>query len=174
MGFWVSFVLVRGQRSVLEWPALAEYEDSLGHEEQHGPWLLARFEGGDLEGHGEALIPDLAQESGAPALMGFVLDSDAVELDACSASGGYWRACLVRNVMRGYCEDDDSDFGVYLLPSAAVAAAASWAKDAGLTSQLPALETVFAVEEAEMFEAENVFFDLLRALGLVHGQFKVG
>jgi hypothetical protein len=92
------------------------------------------------------------------------MDSDTVIVEGFSVVGGFWRACLVREAMRGYCEDE-GDFSAYLPAGAAAAAAAGWAVEAGLVPDRVELEAVFAVEEVDLF-AEELFFTMLRCLGL--------
>jgi len=165
MGFWGSFVLARAeQESLLDLPPVTSRSEGLEEEVRLGDWRLGRFEGPELAQDAGALLADLVAATGAPALTAFVLDSDAVVVDGLSAAGP-WRACLAREAMRGYCEDDGEDFGIYPSATAAAAAAADWAREAGCTPDEQFLERVFATDEADLF-AEDLFTSLLQALGL--------
>lgn len=169
MGFWGSFVVCRAAVPLPELTAVADRSEGIEDLQSYPDgWQVGQYSGPELAHDATALLTEVAAETGAPALTGFVLDSDAIVVEAYSKPRGYWRACLVRQAMQGYCEDDGEDFhAVYLTPDQATTAALGWALDAGLTPDPAAVHTVFQVEEVEMF-AEGLFFDLLKALGIMH------
>ncbi|MFD3620821.1 hypothetical protein ACFWWT_37430 [Streptomyces sp. NPDC058676] len=166
MGFWGSFVVCRSEIPLDGLQAVVERHDGIDeHEHRPGGWQIGRYPGPELADDGPPLLADLAEETGAPALVGFVLDSDTVFVEGHSAGGGYWRACLVRAAAEAYCEDDEEDFDAeFPFPEAAARAAAAWAREAGLTPDPAGLLEVFAVEDADF--AEELFFRLLEKLGV--------
>ncbi|MFJ4693294.1 hypothetical protein [Streptomyces sp. NPDC088766] len=166
MGFWGSYVVCRSQTPLDGIHAVVERHDGIDeHEHRPGGWQIGRCPGPELADDGPALLAELADETGAPALTGFVLDSDTVFVEGFSAGGGHWRACLVREAAEAYCEDDEEDFDAeFPPPEAAAHAAAVWAREAGLLPDPSGLLEVFAVEDA--FFAEELFFRLLDLLGI--------
>ncbi|MED7822750.1 hypothetical protein [Streptomyces chiangmaiensis] len=149
------------------WPLteIERHDGIAAHEHRPGGWRIGRYPGPELADDGPALLAELAEETGAPALTGFVLDSDAVFVEGLSARAGHWRARLVREAAEAYCEDDDEDFDAeFPRPEAAARTAAAWAKEAGLAPDPSGLLEVFAVEGAAF--AEELFFRLLCELGI--------
>ncbi|MGW1213627.1 hypothetical protein ACWD5F_28830 [Streptomyces sp. NPDC002499] len=166
MGFWGSYVVCRSTTPLDGIQAVVERLDGIDeHELRPGGWQIGRYPGPELADEGPVLLPELTEETGAPALIGFVLDSDTVFVEGFSTEGGYWRACLAREAAEAYCEDDDEDFEAeFPPPGEAARAAAVWARDAGLTPDPPGLLAVFAVEDSD--SAEELFFRLLDVLGV--------
>jgi hypothetical protein len=109
----------------------------------------------------------LARETGAPALFGYVMDSDCVAVEAAAPDSGVWTACLARQAMAGYVGGED-ELGVddyFLEPADAAARAVSWAAEAGhAISAEPLLEVLTADPDPL---AENLFFQFLDRLGVV-------
>ncbi|MCX5557280.1 hypothetical protein [Streptomyces sp. NBC_00038] len=170
MGFWGSFVVCRSEAPLDGLSAVIERHDGMQEHWRRaggraGGWQVGQYSGPDLADDASALVAELAGETGAPALTGFVLDSDAVHVEGFSVAGGHWKACLVREATEAYCEDDDEDFDAEF-PSAEAAAhtAAAWASEAGRTPDLPGLVEVFAQEDSDL--AEELLFRLLDELGV--------
>ncbi|MET7743249.1 hypothetical protein [Streptomyces sp. NPDC005385] len=166
MGFWGSYVVCRSATPLDDIPAVVKRHDGIDeHELRSGGWQIGRYAGPELADEGPVLLPELTEETGAPALTGFVLNSDTVFVEGFSAGGGHWRACLVREAAEAYCEDDDEDFDhEFPPPEEAAHAAAVWAREAGLLPDPSGLLGVFAVEDTDF--AEELFFRLLDLLGI--------
>ena len=167
MGLWGSFVVGRAAVPLPELTAVAERSEGIeDHQSYADGWQVGQYPGPELAHDAAALLTEVAAETGAPALTGFVLDSDTIVVEGYSEPHGYWRACLVRHAMQGYCEDDGEDFdAVYPTPEQATGAALRWAGDAGLTPDPDAVRETFQVEQVDLF-AEGLFFELLHALGI--------
>lgn len=169
MGFWGAYVVCRSETPLDDLQAVIERHDGVDeHEHRPGGWQIGRYPGPELADESPAMLAELAEEAGAPALTGFVLDSDTVFVEGCSSTGGHWRACLAREAAEGYCEDDDEDFDAeFPLPEPAAQAAATWAREAGLTPDPSGLLATFAEEDSDF--AEELFFRLLDQLGIGGG-----
>ncbi|MCG7205848.1 hypothetical protein [Streptomyces arenae] len=166
MGFWGSYVVCRSETPLDGLQAVVERHDGIDeHEHRPGGWQIGRYPGPELADEGPGMLAELAAETRAPALTGFVLDSDTVFVEGFSARAGHWRACLAREAAEAYCDDDDEDFAAEFPPAEAAArAAAAWAREAGLTPDPPGLLAVFAVADTDW--AEGLFFRLLDLLGI--------
>ncbi|MFI6932949.1 hypothetical protein [Streptomyces sp. NPDC050287] len=108
----------------------------------------------------------LAEETGRPAIVGFVMDSDCVVIEAADSSNGAWTACLGPKAMAGYLAAEGQQLEDWMLtPEQAATHAVNWAH---LTGRLVAREPLAEVfqKEADPF-AEDLFFTLLERLSLV-------
>lgn len=117
----------------------------------------------DIEAEGLALA--LTEETGKPALVGFVMDSDCVVIEAADSSNGAWTACLSPKAMAGYLAEDGQQLEDFMLtPEQAAEHAAIWAALTGNQVAVAPLTDIFQ-READPF-AEDLFFTLLRGLSL--------
>ncbi|MGV9937517.1 hypothetical protein ACWDY4_44705 [Streptomyces olivaceoviridis] len=118
----------------------------------------------DIEADDLALA--LAEETGKPALVGFVMDSDCVVIEAADSGNGAWTACLSPKAMAGYLAEDGQQLEDWMLtPEQAAEHAVTWARSAGRQVALAPLVEIFQ-KEANPF-AEELFFTLLGRLSLV-------
>ncbi|MCU1681920.1 MAG: hypothetical protein JWQ81_2659 [Amycolatopsis sp.] len=165
MGFWGTFVTCRTDSALTDLRAIAMRSEGLDYQwRTKNGWQVGQYDRLELGDDAPAMLADLAAETGHPTLCAFVLDSDAIQIDGFSENG-HWRACLARESMRDYCEDDDEDFDfVFLPPETAVKQAARWSDNAGYGPNLVGLRAVFSTEEA-VSAAEDLFFELLEHLG---------
>jgi hypothetical protein len=112
----------------------------------------------------------LARETGgAPALFGYVMDSDCVVVEAAAPESGAWTTCLGRAAMAGYLGAGDEGLTVedyFLEPDDAAERAVAWAAEAGHEVNAESLIDVLTAEADPL--AENLFFRLLDRLGVVH------
>lgn len=112
----------------------------------------------------------LARETGAPALFGYVMDSDCVVVEAAAPESGGWTTCLARGAMAGYLGTEDGltveDY--FLEPHDAAERAVAWAAEAG-RGALPekVLEVLATEPDPSAPLAENLLFRLLDRLGVV-------
>ncbi|RFU87465.1 hypothetical protein DY218_06490 [Streptomyces triticagri] len=161
MGFWGYYVVGRSERPLAELDALSAVRDGIAlHEQRAGGWQIW-----------EAAVPDvgsmskLAQETGAPALFGFVMDSECVAVEAAGPESGAWNACLDREAMSGYLSAEGKEPDDLFLPAAdAAERAAGWSAEAGLTADPTRLTTVLTSPADP--SAELLFFRFLDHLGL--------
>jgi hypothetical protein len=167
MGFWGSLVVCRSEADMGALSALADRDEGLEqHHRRLSGWQVGQYPGPHLADDAAAMLPEVAVESGNPVLLGFVLDSDAVAVEGFSTEGGHWRACLARESVREYWEDDDEEFeDVFLSPEAAALKGVQWAQAVGLTADFEQLVEVFRVESVD-YAAELLFYDLLERLGV--------
>ncbi|SOD84264.1 hypothetical protein [Streptomyces sp. Ag109_G2-15] len=118
----------------------------------------------DIEADDLALA--LAEETGKPALVGFVMDSDCVVIEAADSTNGAWTACLSPKAMAGYLAEDGQQLEDWMLaPEQAAEHAVNWARLTGRQVAMAPLVEVFQ-KEADPF-AEDLFFTLLGSLSLV-------
>lgn len=152
VGFYGSVILARSSVRLDDLNAIVDRDDDLITmvDYQLG-WKLGEILGEVLERDAEAFLRDLTAETGRPAMTGYVWGSDCVDLKALAPRSGFWRACLVPVVAAGYAKDElGLEFEeTFLPPELAVARAANWAWEAGLTPDLQGLEAVFALQEVD-------------------------
>ena len=166
MGLWGSFILGRADRPLLALHALEQYGGRLKRcEERQGGWQVWLLSGEPVLDDPKPLLADLTKETGAPALTGFVMDSDCVAVEALGRTGGLWRACLDRESMAAYLAEDGQQVDDWFLqPGDAAARAVGWAAEAGYAVAVEPLLEVLK-DEADPF-AEDLFFEFLTRLGL--------
>jgi hypothetical protein len=165
MGFWGSLVLCRPGGDLSEVHAIVSRDESVMEiARPGGDWRIGQCEDTALIEDAEAFLRDLVAESGAPAVLGYVLDSDCVDLVAMGAASGVWRSCLNREAMRAYDEGYLLDESI-LRAEAAAERAAQWAAEADLQPNRPLLLSVFS-RTGEILFAESLFFELVDALGV--------
>ncbi|MCM1937999.1 hypothetical protein NC239_07185 [Streptomyces sp. G3] len=191
MGYWGYFVVGRAERPLAELEALAGAGDMTLRQSAPGGWQVWEFPGGDGD---VGNMNDLAGQTGAPALFGYVMDSDCVVVEAAAPESGAWTTCLARTAMAGYlgAERDGLTLEDYFLePRDAAERAVAWAAEAGCAANAGELAEVLADDpgsgpapgaEAEAGAeaggapglgadsgpvAENLFFRFLDRLGVV-------
>ncbi|MGW3495079.1 hypothetical protein [Streptomyces sp. NPDC001020] len=170
MDYWGYYIVGRSERPLAELGALAGAQDMTLLRRAPGGWQVWRYPSGDGS---IGSMNALAEETGAPALFGYVMNGDCVAVEAAAPRSGAWTACLVRGAMAGYVAGGSGDEGLglddyFLPPRDAAERAVGWAAEAG--------HEVAAGQVAEVLEAgpgpdgegaESLFFDLLDRLGVV-------
>ncbi len=173
MGYWGYYVVGRAERPLAELDALPGAADMVLSRSAPGGWQVWEFPGGDGD---IGNMNDLAGQTGAPALFGYVMDSDCVVVEAAAPESGAWTTCLVRSAMAGYlgAERDGLTLEDYFLePRDAAERAVAWAAEAGHEADAARLTEVLAAEPdaeaagGERPVAENLFFHFLDRLGVV-------
>jgi hypothetical protein len=165
MGYWGYFVVGREQRPLAELDALSGAEGMTLRERAPDGWQVWEYPSGDA---GIASMNDLAAETGAPALFGYVMDSACVVVEAAAPHSGAWTTCLARAATArhlGAGEDGPSLEDYFLEPADAAERAVAWAAEAGNEVNAGALLDVLTAEADSL--AENLFFRLLDRLGVV-------
>lgn len=166
MGYWGYFVVGRGERPLAELDALAGTAGGMTlHTSAPDGWQVWEYPGGQGD---IGNMNDLARETGAPALFGYVMDSDCVVVEAASPESGAWTTCLARANMAGHLEGQREGLTLedyFLEPSDAAERAVFWAEEAGRTASADDLAEVLTADPDPM--AENLFFRLLDRLGVV-------
>ncbi|MFF0104591.1 hypothetical protein [Streptomyces hirsutus] len=99
MGYWGYFVVGRDERPLAERDALAGARGMTLRTSAPGGWQVWEYPSGD---GGIGNMNDLARETGAPALFGYVMDSACVVVEAAAPESGAWTTCLARSAMAGY------------------------------------------------------------------------
>ncbi|WP_327353899.1 hypothetical protein [Streptomyces sp. NBC_01304] len=161
MGFWGYYVVGRSARPLAELAALSGVRDGLTlHEQRADGWQIW-----------EATVPEVgsmtkvADETGAPALFGFVMDSDCVAVEAAGPESGAWNACLAREAMAGYLGADGKEpDDLFLPPRDAAERAVGWAAEAGRVADVEQVEQVLNAPAEP--SAELLFFRFLERLGI--------
>ncbi|MFI1567013.1 hypothetical protein ACH4ZX_28870 [Streptomyces sp. NPDC020490] len=169
MGYWGYFVVGRSERPLAELDALAGAEGMVRRGTASGGWQLWEYPNGEGE---VGNMNVLARETGAPALFGYVMDSDCVVVEAAAPRSGAWTTCLARAAMAGYLADGRDGLTVedyFLQPGDAAVRAVAWAAEAGHeVAEEPLLEVLTADPDPDTDPlAENLFFRLLDRLGVV-------
>ncbi|MBB6418768.1 hypothetical protein [Streptomyces sp. AK010] len=178
MGYWGYFVVGRGERPLPELEALAAARDGLTRRASApGGWQVWEYPSSDGDiGNMNAL----AMETGAPALFGYVMNSECVVLEAAAPESGAWTTCLARSAMAGYVGAGREGLTLedyFLEPGDAAERAVRWAAEAGCEVNADALVDVLtsdpdpsplsaSLERGDPL-AENLLFRFLDRLGVV-------
>ncbi|MFF5963851.1 hypothetical protein ACFY64_08900 [Streptomyces collinus] len=178
MGYWGYFVVGRGERPLPELDALAGAgEGPTQRASAPGGWQVWEYPSSDGDiGNMNAL----AQETGAPALFGYVMNSECVVLEAAAPESGAWTTCLARSAMAGYLGAGREGLTLedyFLEPGDAAERAVRWAAEAGcdvnaddlvavLTSEPDPSSLSASLERGDPL-AENLLFRFLDRLGVV-------
>lgn len=180
MGYWGYFVVGRGQRPLAGLDALAGVARGMTLRTS-APRGWQVWEYPSSKG-GIGNMNDLARETGAPALFGYVMGSDCAVVEAAAPESGAWTTCLARTAMAGYLGGPREGLTLedyFLEPQDAADRAVRWAEEAGHTVSAEELLEVLAADpvrsplplpaspEQEHPLAENLFFRLLDRLGVV-------
>lgn len=167
MGFSGSFVLCRSEADFQTLRAVCSRDEGLVWSTELGDgWRVGQWAGSAFADDASEMLIDLIAETGAPALTGYVTDSDCVDVNGLGLSTPPWRACLGRTATAHYLEEVDLALDqVFPDPSTSARHAVAWAHDAGLVPHEEGLGGLFAVEEPDVL-ADDMFFDLLTNLGV--------
>jgi hypothetical protein len=177
MGFTGSYVVCRCPQGIAEFEAITEYDDGCEWSTAYDDgWQVGQWPGEQIALGGRALITELAEATGRPAIMGYVYDSSCVFLDAATDLTTVWRACLARDVARAVISEEDLSWlgfrqgesldAAGLLDARAATVAAVWFADrAGTTPSVEALDALFTTTRPSG-PADEMFFELLTALGI--------
>ncbi|WP_406283623.1 hypothetical protein [Embleya sp. NBC_00896] len=149
MSYWGWNILVKGDHTLAEHPAITEYAGIVEAEYVMGEWRELRMDGLDSGGSGD--IAAIVRATGAPAMAFYVLGDDCAIGEAAAPSGPIWYAVFrydddyAKGLPPGYRREDT------------VANALAWATQAGLTADPAKVEHAFA---------EGWMDDLYAAFGL--------
>ncbi|MGW3949983.1 hypothetical protein ACWEKM_03185 [Streptomyces sp. NPDC004752] len=163
MGYWGYVVVGRAARPLAELDALAAAEGLARRAAGPGGWQVWEYPGPEGE---IGSMNALAEQTGAPALFGYVMDSACVVVEAAAPDSGAWTTCLARTAMAGYLGADAAGLTLedyFLDPRDAAARAVAWAAEAGHTVTAEAVLDVLTAEPDDL--AENLLFRLLALLG---------
>lgn len=177
MGYWGYFVVGRSERPLGELDALAGAEGLSPRAEAPGGWQVWEYPSGDGD---VGSMNSLARETGAPALFGYVMDSDCVVVEAAGPESGAWTTCLARGAMAKRLGVDEEGLALedyFLEPADAVERAVAWAEEAGHAVEPgPILDVLTADADPPPLStslergdprAENLFFRMLDRLAVV-------
>ncbi|CAL9294117.1 hypothetical protein [Streptomyces sp. SudanB66_2053] len=166
MGYWGYFVVGRAELPLAGRDALAGAGGDLTlRTEVPDGWQVWELPGREGE---LGSMNELARETGAPALFGYVMDGACVAVEAASPESGVWTACLGRDAMAGYLDGRREGLTVddyFLDPADAAERAVFWAEEAGRTVAAEEVLQVLTADPGPM--AENLFFRLLDRLRVV-------
>lgn len=176
MGFWGHIVAVRSTRPAAELPVLrnnpawassGDGDYDIRHVAEGG-WQI-------IDVHSDEALPldALADDSGAPVLAAYVLDSDGVNLTGFGPASGLWEGWIGPEGSSCYAIDDPyaADDAAFDAAEARIRAelperarqAVAWAEEAGLT---PDPDAVLAAMQGHETFAEDLFVSVLAALGV--------
>lgn len=165
MGYWGYLVVGRSGRPLAETETLKETPGLELRRTAPDGWQVWAVEGSDGD---VGNMNTLAHETGAPALFGYVMDSDCVVVEAAAPESGAWTTCLARGAMAGYLGDDGLTVDDYFLePADAAERAVAWAAESGRAVPAGPLLAVLSADPDPF--AEDLFYDLLDRLGVVPG-----
>jgi hypothetical protein len=167
MGYWGYYVVARSEVPLTELEALSGAKGMTLCERAADGWQV--WECPSEDGTGDVgNMNHLAQETGAPALFGYVMDSDCVVVEAAAPESGAWTTCLARDAMAGYLGEGEDGLTVddyFLEPRDAAGRAVAWAAESGRTvTEEPLLDVFTAAADPS---AEMLFFQFLDRLGVV-------
>ncbi|NGO14773.1 hypothetical protein G5C60_46085 [Streptomyces sp. HC44] len=167
MGYWGYYVVGRSETPLAELDALSKAKGMTLHQRADDGWQVWECPSED----GTADVGDmrhLAEETGAPALFGYVMDSDCVVIEAAAPESGAWTSCLAREAMAGYLGGAENGLTVedyFLEPRDAADRAVAWAAESGRTVPEEPLLEVFTSDADP--SAEMLFFQFLDRLGVM-------
>ncbi|GGY92055.1 hypothetical protein [Streptomyces poonensis] len=173
MGYWGYYVVGRSERPLAELDTLAGAEGMSLLTTADGGWQVWEYQNDpDPAGSGDVgSMNALARETGAPALFGYVMNSDCVVVEAAAPESGGWTTCLARGAMAGHLgatEDGLTVEDYFLEPRDAAGRAVAWAAEAGHSVAPEWVLEVLATEpDPSAPLAENLLFRLLDRLGVV-------
>jgi hypothetical protein len=165
MGYWGYFVVGRAERPLAGLDALPDADGMVLRASAPGGWQVWEYPSSDGD---VGNMNDLARETGAPALFGYVMDSDCVVLEAAAPQSGAWTTCLARAAMAGYLGAGREGLTLedyFLEPRDAAERAVAWAAEAGHEVNAEELLDVLTSDPDPL--AENLLFRLLDRLGVV-------
>ncbi|MFI9204728.1 hypothetical protein [Streptomyces sp. NPDC053048] len=179
MGFWGYLLVGRGgDRALAECPVLASDRGCPGPDRTvrtvrtfAGGWRLWTHPGPPEPAGVDALVRALADETGAPALAAYVMESDCAVIGGTHRPGddaddAGWSACLGRTPLARYMADTELGLDeLFPTPEAAAAHCAAWAAAAGHAADADELAGVLAADPEPL--VENLFHELLARLGMV-------
>ncbi|MFE7762712.1 hypothetical protein [Streptomyces sp. NPDC057438] len=179
MGYWGYYVVGRSGQPLAGLAALGRAKGLTLCATAAGDWQVWAYPTGapGTEAEGDAgstgdvgNMNALARETGAPALFGYVMDSDCVVVEAAGPESGAWTTCLARRAMAAYLGDGGGltveDY--FLEPRDAAERAVAWAAEAGRAADARVLADVLTSEPGPADPlAENILFRLLDRLGVV-------
>ncbi|MFD9070610.1 hypothetical protein [Streptomyces lasiicapitis] len=167
MGYWGYYVVGRSERPLGEFAAVAGVRDRLTLlERRPDGWQVWECPSDGTVDVGN--MNTLAHETEAPALFGYVLDSDCVVVEAAAPESGAWTTCLARDAMAGYLDLGEDELTVedyFLEPRVAADRAVAWAAESGRTARPAALLDVLTADPEP--SAEELFFRFLDRLGVL-------
>ncbi len=167
MGYWGVFTLARTSEPIDEQEVIAEVSDGAASCEQRGPWQVSEFWEEDVYSAADVVLSQLVATTDAPALVGFVLDSDCVWVDGLAPAGQRFRVCIARDATQSYLDEHDQDIDqTFLDPEAATQAAVHWSAAAGLTPTTEVLTELFTRDELDVGVGQGAWFTLMEALGV--------
>lgn len=166
MGYWGYLVVGRSERPLTELEALSSGAgEMILRAEAPGGWQVWEYPSVDGD---VGNMNELARETGAPALFGYVMDSRCVVVEAAAPRSGSWTTCLARAAMAGYLGAGDEGLTLedyFLEPGDAAERAVAWAAEGGHEVNAEPLADVLTSDPEPL--AENLFFRMLDRLGVV-------
>ena len=165
VGYWGYFVVAKTERPATGLVSLGDVRDRLGgFERVPVGWRVWEHPGEPGIDAGPVVV-QLAQEIQGPAMIGFVMDSDCVVIEAAGPASGSWTACLGPRLMDGYLSESGHRVEDWFLPPhEAAERLTTWAREAGLASAHPLPPALFRADVDPW--AQDKFFDLLEETGL--------
>ncbi|MCC3779414.1 hypothetical protein [Streptomyces sp. UNOB3_S3] len=120
----------------------------------------------------DTLVHDLATETGAPALVAYVMEGDCALVTGAAPGGTAWTVCLGRPALAHYLAGTGLGLDeLFPTPEAAAAHCAAWAEAAGRAADPVELKGVLAAGTAPLTGgAEGLFRELLARLGIGRGR----
>ena len=164
MGFWGSFVLAKTATAFAELSTVEQWELEVeGTSVMGDGWTVTQINGTTLAENSDEVLTALEGESGNPVLTGFVMDSDAVIVEARTPEG-FLRLCLPRVYA---VHEMPESLEMFELAATAVPKLAAWAAAAGTLHDDDALRSLIDddADSQEAFQGYAAFFALVSALG---------
>ncbi|WP_327115435.1 hypothetical protein OG206_12740 [Streptomyces sp. NBC_01341] len=168
MGFWGVYLVGRSGEPLPDHPALRDARDLLTLREYRADGWQVWCHPGDPPLGPMAALADAAR---APVLLGFVMDSVCVAVEAAGPHSGSWYACLGRAPMTAHLVRDGTTLeDLFLPPEDAAARAVRWAAESGRGVLEGPLLELLRIEQPE-WSADELFFAFLDRLGIesIHG-----
>ncbi|MFE7747623.1 hypothetical protein [Streptomyces sp. NPDC057428] len=163
MGFWGVYLVGRSGEPLPDHPALRDARGLLTLREFRADgWQVWCHPGQPALGNMTAL----ADAARAPVLLGFVMDSVCVAVEAAAPHSGSWYACLGRAPMAVHLGLDGTALeDLFLPPEDAAERAVRWAAESGRGVREGPLLELLRIEQPER-SGDELFFAFLDCLGI--------
>jgi hypothetical protein len=164
MGYWGYFIVAAWPSSLGELPCMRPIAGLTPDRKLGDEWQIWRSPA-EPPLEADELAAALFRETRRPALVGFVMDSDCLVIEASDPVNGTWTACLSPVNTAGYLVEDGKKLEDWVLsPEQAARCAVAWIGSAGRKVAKAPLVDLFQREADPV--VEDIFFELIGLLGL--------
>jgi hypothetical protein len=157
MGFTGVFVVARTAEDLGTLEAIEELSEGAESSERFGEWAVGEFSEEDLFLERELSLRRLVQQTGAPALIALVVDSDFILVSGSAPSdGGSWVLCLGSMPVEVREDDEWGVEGILRESEEAIRTLAGWGLAIGASPDVTELEALVGLESVSIMNLESI------------------